>query len=232
MAYIIFRMWYTHQFPSSHCHQSTRKSHTLWMVLPQISSPNPSNHQSFFVSMTIDILLVAQGPSMSWLVIKVMVCFVLFCFWLCICFFFSFLFVFLFFGLYLGHAEVPRPGIEPIAQQRSEHFCNKLATIEHWLCFSEYKYCTDSSYTLSRAALLLFHFAVFFFSSIYKALHNRHKCICAQERTCVYFRDEMDLFIYVIFLLKRFHWSGVSFADLIFFSLFGLLFKYGAHILY
>ena len=27
----------------------------------------------------------------------------------------------------------------------------------------------------------------------------------------------MDLFIYVIFLLKRFHWSGVSFADLIFF---------------
>ena len=29
----------------------------------------------------------------------------------------------------------------------------------------------------------------------------------------------MDLFIYVIFLLKRFHWSGVSFADLIFFFL-------------
>ena len=129
------------------------KSHNLWMVLPHISSPNTSNHQSFFVSMAIDILPGAQGPSMSWLVIKVMVCFVLFCFVFdCVFVFFSFLFVFLFFGLYLGHAEVPRPGIEPIAQQRSEHFCNKLANIEHWLCFSEYKYCTDSSYTLSRAA--------------------------------------------------------------------------------
>ena len=40
-------------------------------------------------------------------------------------------------------------------------------------------------------------------------------------------------FIYLcVFLLKRFHWNRISFADLIFFSLFGLLFKYGAHILY
>ena len=148
MAYIIFRMWYTHQFLSSHCINPQWNLITFGWYFPTFPLLTQATINLFFVSMAIDILPGAQGPSMSWLVIKVMVCFVLFCFWLCICFFFSFLFVFLFCGLYLGHAEVPRPGIEPIAQQRSEHFCNKLATIEHWLCFSEYKYCTDSSYTL------------------------------------------------------------------------------------
>ena len=103
--------------------------------------------------MAIDILPGAQGPSMSWLVIKVMVCFVLFCFVFdCVFVFFFFSFCLFNFWTVRGDAEVLRTGIEPIAQQRSEHFCNKLANIEHWLCFSEYKYCTDSSYTLSRAA--------------------------------------------------------------------------------
>ena len=134
--------------PQFSLYQSAMKSHNLWMVLPHISSPNTSNHQSFFCLYGYRYFAWCPGPFHVLVSDKGhgLFCFVLFL--IVYLFLFSFLFVFLFFGLYLGHAEVPRPGIEPIAQQRSEHFCNKLATREHWLCFSEYKYCTDSSYTL------------------------------------------------------------------------------------